>query len=418
MLMKSAINYKLINIALFLIVIFLLGKTYTIWYKFILVIINVLKPFIISFSLTYFLYPVVRLLSKKINKNIACFIVLTVFILTFYLLFKITIPILYNESFTIIKEIKYFLIKLKYPIIEELSTKVITYIQDNLVLFLSKSINIFSSLITILILITCFLFNYEVIVKKVKSILIKNKPKLYFLLSSINKELLGYVKGIGIIMLVEIVEYTIIYKLIGHPNYLLLSSLTSLTTIIPFFGGLVSNIIAVITASTISKKLFILTSVIVIVMPIIDSYIIQPKIYKGTNQISPLSTIIVVILGGIIFKTIGIIIAIPLYIVIKNIIAHCRPKGDEWYSLLEVAQGIGPRKYSKKGFLYNLKTTLRGEKKHQYRKAVREYDKSMLTEYREIATAIATSDLPSGKSLPKEAFVQDTPTTSDTPKTK
>ena len=62
-------------------------------------------------------------------------------------------------------------------------------------------------------------------------------------------------------------------------------------------------------------------------MPIIDSYIIQPKIYKGTNQISPLSTIIVVILGGIIFKTIGIIIAIPLYIVIKNIIAHCSTKG-------------------------------------------------------------------------------------------
>ena len=317
--MKSAINYKLINIALFLIVIFLLGKTYTIWYKFILVIIKALKPFIISFSLAYFLYPVVRLLSKKINKNIACFIVLTVFILTFYLLFKITIPILYKESFTIIKEIKYFLIKLKYPIIKELSTKVITYIQDNLVLFLSKSINIFSSLVTVLILTTCFLFNYEVIVKKVKSILITKKPKLYFLLSSINQELLGYVKGIGIIMLVEIVEYTIIYKLIGHPNYLLLSSLTSLTTIIPFFGGLVSNIIAVITASTISKKLFILTSIIVIVMPIIDSYLIQPKSYKETNQISPLLPLILVILGGIIFKVIGIMIAIPLYIIIRNV---------------------------------------------------------------------------------------------------
>lgn len=326
--MKSAINYKLINIALFLIVIFLLGKTYFVWKNIFVLLIKILKPFVISFAIAYFLHPMVKLLSKKINKNISCFIVLAAFVIIFYFLIKITLPILYKESFVIFKEIKLFLFNLKsrynvvstlYNSINLFEIKIIKYIQNNLIILFSKSITIFSSLIIIFVLTFCFLFNYDKITKKIKQFLIKRKPKIYFLLCSINNELTSYIKGIGIIMIVEMIEYTIIYKIIGHPNYFLLSSLTSLTTIIPFFGGLLSNIIAIITARVVSKKVFILTSIIVIIMPIIDSYLIQPRIYKKTNKIPTLLTIIIVIISGMIFKVIGIMIAIPLYIVIKNI---------------------------------------------------------------------------------------------------
>jgi predicted PurR-regulated permease PerM len=238
------------------------------------------------------------------------------------------VPVLYREMFVILKEIKYFLLNLRYKgifsflyeHIDSFSIKIINYIQNNIFLFLSKSINIISSLITILVLTLCFLLNYDKFFSFIKSFLIKKKPRLYFLLVNINRELSSYITGIGIIMIVEIIEYTIIYRIIGHPNYLLLAALTSLTTIIPFVGGLISNIIAIITASVVSKRVFILTSIVVILMPIIDSYLIQPRIYKKTNQIPTFLSIVIVIVGGLIFKVVGIMIAIPLYIIIKNIL--------------------------------------------------------------------------------------------------
>ena len=326
--MKGAINYKLINIALFLLVIFLLGRTYYVWRDLFKLIFKVLNPFLIALALTYFLHPIVNLLSKKINKNISSIIVLSAFIFIFYLLIKFTVPVLYKEMFVILKEIKYFLLNLRYKgifsflyeHIDSFSIKIINYIQNNIFLFLSKSINIISSLITILVLTLCFLLNYDKFFSFIKSFLIKKKPRLYFLLVNINRELSSYITGIGIIMIVEIIEYTIIYRIIGHTNYLLLAALTSLTTIIPFVGGLISNIIAIITASVVSKRVFILTSIVVILMPIIDSYLIQPRIYKKTNQIPTFLSIVIVIVGGLIFKVVGIMIAIPLYIIIKNIL--------------------------------------------------------------------------------------------------
>ena len=119
-------------------------------------------------------------------------------------------------------------------------------------------------------------------------------------------------------MIVQFFEYTIVFFLIGHPYYLLLGTLCSVTTVIPYFGGIFSNIIACVTAFFVSTKLFILTLIVAFIFPNIDGYVISPRIYGKTNNVPTLLTIFAAYAGGKLFGFIGIVIALPLTIVLLS----------------------------------------------------------------------------------------------------
>ena len=120
------------------------------------------------------------------------------------------------------------------------------------------------------------------------------------------------------IMVIQLFEYCFLFFIVGHPNWLLLGILASITTVIPYFGGLITNIIAVILASVVSTPVFIATLVICLVFPNIDGYVISPRVYGKTNNINPLWTIFSVFVGGALFGFFGILIALPAYIVINR----------------------------------------------------------------------------------------------------
>ena len=106
----------------------------------------------------------------------------------------------------------------------------------------------------------------------------------------------------------------IIFLIIGHPNYLVLSILASVTNIIPYFGGLLVNILAVIIAAVVSPKLLILTIIVCIVCPNIDGYIIGPRVYGKTNQLPALVNIFAVFAGGVLAGFWGILVSLPIAI--------------------------------------------------------------------------------------------------------
>ena len=147
----------------------------------------------------------------------------------------------------------------------------------------------------------------------------KGSEDHFLLAKSIDKELGRYLSGLAIFMIIQFFEYSFLFAIVGHPNWLLLGILASLTTVIPYFGGLITNIIAVILASVVSFPLFMATVVICIIFPNVDGYIISPKVYGKTNNISPLWTIFAVFAGGALYGFVGIVIALPLYIIINCI---------------------------------------------------------------------------------------------------
>ena len=146
----------------------------------------------------------------------------------------------------------------------------------------------------------------------------KTKYKLYRYVRAVDYELSNYLKGLVLFMIIQFFEYSLVFFIVGHPNWFLFGILASLTTVIPYFGGLITNLLALLTASVISPNLFIATVIICLIFPQLDGYVISPRVYGKTNNINPLVTIMMVSIGGTVFGVLGIVIALPIYIVISS----------------------------------------------------------------------------------------------------
>ena len=331
---KDKLNYKLLNTLILCGIIYLIMITFNYWGGFLFKILSILSPFIIAFSISYAIYPLVRWLRKKgLSNKMAVTLVSVVFILIILLVLGITIPLLYDQLITLSQSIGEVITEFssKFEInlgdfkttIQGVLNNMIeglgSYVSNGIGSILNSSISFISNGIVILILSIYFLGDMEKIRKNVKEVLLRNKKKhrFYEYVKTVDKELGHYLGGLALFIGVQLVEYSLLFGIIGHPNWFLLGVLAAVTTVIPYFGGLFTNIIAVILASVRSFPLFIATLVVCLIFPNLDGYVISPKIYGKTNNINPIWTITAVVIGGALFKVIGIIIAVPVYIILR-----------------------------------------------------------------------------------------------------
>ena len=123
-----------------------------------------------------------------------------------------------------------------------------------------------------------------------------------------------YLSGLVIVMIISVFEYSFVYSLIGHPDALLLGLLAGFANLIPYFGGIMNNCVAAVTAFVISPSLFIKTLIVFTVLSMVDSYVINANVYGKTNSIHPLIVIFSVFAGSVIFGIMGIVISFPMAI--------------------------------------------------------------------------------------------------------
>ena len=334
--MRKGINYKYLNILLILGIIYLLFLMRSLWIGVVSKIIGILLPFIIAFAIAYVLYPFLRfLISKKVPKSIGIFIIVSIIILVVGLSICFVVPLFFKQLITLLSSLgkvstdiatKYGIdMKFVNNTINLYSSKIINGIGNfisNGALFgiLNKSLDFASKFIIIAIVSIYFLIDMPRIRSKIKNYLGNTNQKIYYLIFKIDEEITSYLKGLGIFMIIQLFEYTFLFFIIGHPNFLLLGILACITTVIPYFGGIITNIIALIIASVISPELFILTLIITLVFPNIDGYVISPKIYGKTNKLPSLLTIFAVFAGGVLLGITGIVICVPLTIIILAIV--------------------------------------------------------------------------------------------------
>ena len=295
---KDKLNYRLLNIVLIATLVFIIYITGGLWLGIVSKIISILFPFIIAFVLAYALYPFLQFLKRKgINKNIAITIVIAVILGVIALLVALVIPLLFNQLSSLFNGILAFVRELMtdYDLnlgplqatLTESFNEIIAglgkYVSNGAVSVINSSLNVIS------------IFNYFKILDQ--------EMKNY---------LTGFIKIVGI----TLVEYTLAFLIIGHPNAILLGVLAAVATLIPYFGGMITNVIAAVTAFVISPGLFIRTIICFFVLSALDGYVINPFVYGKTNEVHPLVVIFSVFAGGILFGVIGIIISLPLAILI------------------------------------------------------------------------------------------------------
>ncbi len=329
--MENKLNYKLLNILIVVVIIYLLYKTSGLWLGILSKLIAVVLPFLVAFAVSYAIYPYCKKLeSYGLPKWLAMGVIYFI-ISGFLILIGITvIPMLYDQIVLFLSNISAVItdISSKYEVdlgvlqksISSISTDILknigTYISDGAINILNASINVITNLIIIVAVSVYFLWDMDKIRHGLKKNLKRSRGRIYKYIKRLDYEINNYFNGLLKTIFIQFIEYTIVFALIGHPNYLVLSILAAVTTIIPYFGGLLVNILAIIIASVISTKLLILTILVCIICPNIDGYIIGPKVYGKTNQLPALVNIFAVFAGGVLAGFWGILISLPVAIIL------------------------------------------------------------------------------------------------------
>ncbi len=330
---KDKLNFKLLNLLILLVIFYIVISTVNLWGEVISKLISIISPFAISFAIAYSMYPLVRKLQEKgVRKNLAVTLIVVLISSLIFGLILITIPLVYDQIIILSRLISEVVsdISLRFSInlggfedsvknvLNNIITKMGNYVSTGTLDIVGKSVDFVTKFIIIYIVSIYFLSGMDDIRYKTKSFLRKKGSKYFNYFKIIDKELGNYLLGLVIFMVIQLFEYCFLFFIVGHPNWLLLGILASITTVVPYFGGLITNIIAVALASAVSTNLFIATLIICLVFPNIDSYIISPRVYGKTNNISPLWTIFSIFACGALFGFIGILVALPIYIIINR----------------------------------------------------------------------------------------------------
>ena len=337
---KNKLNYKLINITTLMLLLYIGFSNVNLWIGVVSKTLSILGPFIVGFVFAYALNPIVRYLEKKgVRKSLAVTAVVISLVVIVGGLLAITLPMIYEQASLFAK----FIIE----VIENVGTKfdvnlgsfeikiadyLNTAVKDigsiassTTIGIVSKSIDFIGKFILGFVGFIYFLADMDKIRKSFKDILLSINVKTYKYFKCLDIEIGNYIKGLGIFMVIQLIEYSLLFLLVGHPNWLILGILACITTVIPYFGGLITNILAIITASLISTKLVIATIIICLIFPQLDGYVISPKVYGKTNNVNPLITIMAVSVGGTLLGVVGIIAALPIYLLIRATYQFYKP---------------------------------------------------------------------------------------------
>lgn len=130
----------------------------------------------------------------------------------------------------------------------------------------------------------------------------------------------GYVRGVGInVLLVTVVSY-IGLRLIGLPFALVFAVIAGLMEIIPIVGAFIAGAIIVGFALSQSLQTALITLVFFVALQQLEGNVLTPMVMRSQTDIHPFLILVALVLGGTIGGLLGVLVAIPLAGAIKVLV--------------------------------------------------------------------------------------------------
>lgn len=322
----------MIKIALFLIILLLISFLGPVYAPALNSILGMATNIFVACGLAYVSYPAVKFLRKKgLNNFLASTITLLIAGSLIVFVVALILPLVYQQ---IVKAIEVFqnssnsiswvknnpdirkIVDLSEPYFEKFGQQALDYIASSTQNLISRSTKFFADALIIVCLYIYILFDSVKIRERIKTKLGKGSKSFNFF-KKLDQEFSKYLKGLIIIIIITVFEYGIIYYLIGHPDWMTLAALCAFSNLIPYFGGIIVNIIALLTAVFVSEELFFRVMICVIVLPTIEGNLLNPMIHKKTIKISPIVLLPSLFIGSALFGFLGIVLSIPAIILYK-----------------------------------------------------------------------------------------------------
>ena len=163
----------------------------------------------------------------------------------------------------------------------------------------------------------------------------QNRGRVSRELEEISKVSSQYLMGRLISMSFLAIIYMIGFSIVGLPNALLMALIAVLPTIVPYVGAFVGGFFPVIMALAGDESgVFFPVVGILIVAQVIDNNIIEPLVEGESLDLSPIFTIIALVIGELLWGVAGMILFMPLFAIIRIICSRI-PELHPYSFLLE-----------------------------------------------------------------------------------
>ena len=149
-----------------------------------------------------------------------------------------------------------------------------------------------------------------------------NPDEVREVLGQISQVSSQYLVGRLFSILILAVLYTVGLTLAGVKYAVLTGSLAALLTIVPFVGTAIGGLIPFGAALISGSGSPLAAGAVVLVVQLLDEYLLEPFIVGGKVNISPLTMVVGVVVGGLIWGVAGMILFIPLIGMAKIVFDH------------------------------------------------------------------------------------------------
>ncbi|WDF67313.1 AI-2E family transporter [Sphingobacterium oryzagri] len=134
----------------------------------------------------------------------------------------------------------------------------------------------------------------------------------------------SYIAGVFLVVLILSVCNVFALWAIGVEHAILFAILAGILNIIPYLGSIVGSLIPVvyvlITKDSFNDALFV--GLYFLFIQQVEGYFLTPRITGGKIKLSPMFTIMIVLFGGFVWGTAGMILFVPLLGIAKVVFDH------------------------------------------------------------------------------------------------
>lgn len=307
-------------------------------------------PFLLAGVLYYLCRPIVNFLhEKKVPRTLSILLIYLVAVGLFILLFYSVGPVLQRQINSLIQNTPFLIDTIRTKVVElqnnewmnrflQNSQFSLNDISDKITKYLSKSVATIGTSVTNFISVITNILMVFVTVPFILYYMLKEgekAPRMVLrllqprqrnngikILADMDMALSSYIQGqILVSVCVGILLY-IGYLIIGIDYSLLLTVIAMFTNVIPFLGPIIGVIPAIIVAIIDSPFMVVKVLIVMVIAQQIEGNIISPQVMGKKLDIHPLTIISILLVAGSLGGLLGLILAVPVYAVLKVIVLH------------------------------------------------------------------------------------------------
>lgn len=138
------------------------------------------------------------------------------------------------------------------------------------------------------------------------------RPRVGLLGDEVIARVGGYVLGNVLTSIVAVIGNYIVLLALHVPYAFVLSVLVGVLDLVPLIGSTIGGlIVALVALATVSATAAIISVIYHLIYRLFEDYVLNPRVLRKTVDVSPVVTIVAVLLGGALLGITGALIAVP-----------------------------------------------------------------------------------------------------------